>query len=158
MLSESKARLLEQVGQAAAAVPVPEFVPKQGVQIETDPKASSVSKATAMGDDEGAINALIERLEVRSDACWSHAMLTHSSKSDGASRGLRTQILNVLLVLLWNPKLYLLQEASGWFMREGCAVPCNGIILQQLASSPAFVLMSAYLYRRCQSGCRPTSG
>lgn len=54
-----------QVAQAAAKVHVPEFVPKKGVQIETDPKASSVSKATALGDDEGAINALIEKLEVK---------------------------------------------------------------------------------------------
>ena len=53
------------MGQAAANVHVEKFVPKQGVQIETDPKASSVSKATSMGDDEGAINALIEKLEVR---------------------------------------------------------------------------------------------
>lgn len=52
------------MGQAAAKVHVERFVPKQGVQIETDPKASSVSKATSMGDDEGAINALIEKLEV----------------------------------------------------------------------------------------------
>ncbi|BDA45843.1 Ubiquitin-activating enzyme E1 1 [Coccomyxa sp. Obi] len=53
----------EKVAQAAAKVHIPEFVPKKGVQIETDPKASSVSKATALGDDEGAINALIEKLE-----------------------------------------------------------------------------------------------
>ena len=29
------------------------------MQIETDPKATSVDSATAMGDDEGAIEALI---------------------------------------------------------------------------------------------------
>ena len=52
------------MGEAAGKVHVDPFVPRQGVQIETDPKATSVSKATAMGDDEGAINALIERLKV----------------------------------------------------------------------------------------------
>lgn len=41
------------------------FVPRKGVQIETDPKATSVGHATAMGDDEGAIEALIRRLQVR---------------------------------------------------------------------------------------------
>ena len=68
----------EQVAQAAEKVHEPEFVPKQGVQIETDPKASSVSKATSMGDDEGAINALIEKLEVSSQPAMqrrqSHAL------------------------------------------------------------------------------------
>lgn len=56
--------MLCKVGEAAGKVHVDPFVPRQGVQIETDPKATSVSKATAMGDDEGAINALIERLKV----------------------------------------------------------------------------------------------
>ena len=50
---------------AAARVHVEPFVPKAGVRIETDPKATTVSKAIAMGDDEGAISALIARLEVR---------------------------------------------------------------------------------------------
>ena len=43
---------------------VPQFEPKQGVQIETDPKATSVSSAAALGDDEGVIDSLIKRLEV----------------------------------------------------------------------------------------------
>ena len=44
---------------------VPQFEPKQGVQIETDPKATNVSSAAALGDDEGVIDSLIKRLEVR---------------------------------------------------------------------------------------------
>ncbi len=52
------------MAQAAGQVHVPEFVPKKGVQIETDPKASSISRASALGDDEGVITALIEKLEV----------------------------------------------------------------------------------------------
>ena len=39
------------------------------MQIETDPKATSVDSATAMGDDEGAIEALIQRLQVGSPRC-----------------------------------------------------------------------------------------
>lgn len=46
------------------------FVPKAGVRIETDPKATTVSKAIAMGDDEGAIAGLIARLEVRLLLFW----------------------------------------------------------------------------------------
>ena len=43
---------------------VPQFQPRQGVQIETDPKATSVGSAAALGDDEGVIDALIKRLQV----------------------------------------------------------------------------------------------
>lgn len=53
-----------QVGEAAGRVHVPEFRPRAGVQIETDPKATAASKATALGDDEGAIAAHIAKLEV----------------------------------------------------------------------------------------------
>jgi hypothetical protein len=53
------------VGAAAGRVHVPRFVPRAGVQIETDPKATAASKATALGDDEGAIAAHIAKLEVR---------------------------------------------------------------------------------------------
>ena len=53
-----------QVGEAAGKVHVPQFQPKQGVQIETDPKATSVGSAAALGDDEGVIDALIKRLQV----------------------------------------------------------------------------------------------
>ena len=53
-----------QVGEAAGKVHVEPFVPKLGVQIETDPKATNVNTATAMGDDEGVIEALIKRLQV----------------------------------------------------------------------------------------------
>lgn len=53
-----------QVGEAAGKVHVEPFVPKLGVQIETDPKATNVSNVTAMGDDEGVIEALIKRLQV----------------------------------------------------------------------------------------------
>ncbi|CAL5220461.1 g2482 [Coccomyxa viridis] len=51
------------VGEAAGKVHVPPFEPRQGVQIETDPKATSVSSAAALGDDEGVIDSLIKRLE-----------------------------------------------------------------------------------------------
>ena len=44
---------------------VPQFQPRQGVQIETDPKATSVGSAAALGDDEGVIDALIKRLQVQ---------------------------------------------------------------------------------------------
>ena len=59
-----------QVGEAAGKVHVPPFEPRQGVQIETDPKATSVSSAAALGDDEGVIDSLIKRLEV---CGYSHA-------------------------------------------------------------------------------------
>ena len=55
------------MGEAAGKVHVPPFEPKQGVRIETDPKATSVSSAAALGDDEGVIDGLIKRLQVR---CW----------------------------------------------------------------------------------------
>ena len=58
-----------QVGEAAGRVHIEPFVPRQGVQIETDPKATSVNSATAMGDDEGAIEALTQRLQVGSPCC-----------------------------------------------------------------------------------------
>ena len=53
-----------QVGEAARKVHVEPFVPRQGVKIETDPKATDVNNATAMGDDEAVIEALIKRLQV----------------------------------------------------------------------------------------------
>ena len=52
-------------------------MPKQGVQIETDPKATSVNNATALGDDEGAIEALIKRLQV----CYFDTYCTFSTFS-----------------------------------------------------------------------------
>ena len=52
-----------QVAEAAARVDVPAFQPQKGVQIETDPKATSVRGGG--GDDEGVIEALIQQLEVR---------------------------------------------------------------------------------------------
>ena len=58
-----------QVGEAAGKVHIEPFVPRQGVQIETDPKATSINSATAMGDDEGAIEGLIQRLQVGSPRC-----------------------------------------------------------------------------------------
>ena len=57
------------MGEAAGRVHIEPFVPRQGVQIETDPKATSVDSATAMGDDEGAIEALIQRLQVGTPRC-----------------------------------------------------------------------------------------
>eukprot|EP00197_Chlamydomonas_leiostraca_P014632 CAMPEP_0202866272 /NCGR_PEP_ID=MMETSP1391-20130828/7292_1 /ASSEMBLY_ACC=CAM_ASM_000867 /TAXON_ID=1034604 /ORGANISM="Chlamydomonas leiostraca, Strain SAG 11-49" /LENGTH=1026 /DNA_ID=CAMNT_0049546205 /DNA_START=133 /DNA_END=3213 /DNA_ORIENTATION=+ len=55
------------VAEVAAKVPVPPFVPKKGVHIETDPKAAqSKGQAPAVpahGDDEAVIHALVEKLE-----------------------------------------------------------------------------------------------
>ena len=57
--------LLVQVAQVAANVDIPEFVPKQGVQIETDPKATAAkSSAIAAGDDEAFIEGMISELQV----------------------------------------------------------------------------------------------
>ena len=60
-----------QVGEAAGKVHVPPFEPRQGVQIETDPKATSVSSAAALGDDERA------SLTLSSSALRCAAILTH---------------------------------------------------------------------------------
>uniref|UniRef100_A0A1D1ZMI8 E1 ubiquitin-activating enzyme n=1 Tax=Auxenochlorella protothecoides TaxID=3075 RepID=A0A1D1ZMI8_AUXPR len=49
------------VADIAAATPIEPFVAKEGVKIETDPKASSV--AHAMGSDEAAIEANIAKLQ-----------------------------------------------------------------------------------------------
>ena len=49
----------------AAKVDIPDFVPRQGVQIETDPKATS-SKPAAAGDDMAIIEGMISDLQV----CW----------------------------------------------------------------------------------------
>ena len=46
-----------------ARVQVPEFEPKSGVKIETDPNATSVSNGVG-GDDATVIAGLVERLEV----------------------------------------------------------------------------------------------
>ena len=67
--SQRPAKLHLQVGEAAGRVHIEPFVPRQGVQIETDPKATSADSATAMGDDEGAIEALIQRLQVGTPRC-----------------------------------------------------------------------------------------
>jgi len=50
------------VAAAAAKVDVPEFVPKAGVKIETDPKAEAAGPAAAM-DDEGVIERLVSQLQ-----------------------------------------------------------------------------------------------
>ena len=55
-----------QMAEAAAAVHVEPFTPRSGVHVETDPKATTVSRASAMGDDEGVIDEYVKRLEVRS--------------------------------------------------------------------------------------------
>lgn len=53
------------VAQEAAAVQLPEFVPRKGVQIETDPKANNKPAITAT-DDNGAIEGMLKQLEVSS--------------------------------------------------------------------------------------------
>ncbi|KAL6757412.1 ubiquitin-activating enzyme E1 [Haematococcus lacustris] len=50
------------VAAAAAAVPIPAFVPKKGVRIETDPKAKTEPPPPSM-DDEGVISGLLSQLE-----------------------------------------------------------------------------------------------
>jgi hypothetical protein len=52
------------MAQAAGAVHVEPFVPRSGVHVETDPKATSASSASAMGDDEGVIDDYVRKLEV----------------------------------------------------------------------------------------------
>ena len=52
-----------QVGQAAAAIEVPKFEPRKGVQIETDPTATTV-KSSLGSDDRAITNGLISQLEV----------------------------------------------------------------------------------------------
>ena len=54
--------LLPQIGKAAAAVKVPKFQPKKGVQIETDPTATQV-KSSLGSDDKAITNSLINQLE-----------------------------------------------------------------------------------------------
>lgn len=54
-----------QVATAAANVHIPEFVPRQGVQIETDPKATAAAKNDSPGtDDESIIESMISKLQV----------------------------------------------------------------------------------------------
>lgn len=51
------------VAAVAAKLPVPEFKPRSGVTIETDPKADK-SKPAHSVDDEGIINTLVDKLAV----------------------------------------------------------------------------------------------
>jgi ubiquitin-activating enzyme E1 len=51
------------VAAAAAAVPIEAFVPRQGVRIETDPKATANAQAMTSADDESVIDGLLQRLE-----------------------------------------------------------------------------------------------
>eukprot|EP00951_Prasinocladus_malaysianus_P001084 scaffold7663_cov44-Prasinocladus_malaysianus.AAC.1 len=46
----------------ALRVPVVEFVPKEGLKIETDPKATETTVKSSVGDDE-AIEQLCEKLK-----------------------------------------------------------------------------------------------
>ena len=57
------------------------FTPRSGVHVETDPKATSVSRASAMGDDEGVISEYVKKLEARSCAC-PHLALVMQAASD----------------------------------------------------------------------------
>lgn len=50
------------VGAAAAKVVVPEFVPKKGIRIETDPKAENPTPS-AMVDDESVIDRMVAQLQ-----------------------------------------------------------------------------------------------
>lgn len=50
------------MGEAAAAVDIPEFKVKQGVKIETDPNATSSAPSSAI-DDDGVIDSLIGKLQ-----------------------------------------------------------------------------------------------
>lgn len=56
------ARNLESVAEAAARVEVPEFQPREGVKIETDPKATNKAPASSY-DDEAVIDALAGQLQ-----------------------------------------------------------------------------------------------
>jgi hypothetical protein len=53
------------MAQAGAAVHVEPFVPRSGVHVETDPKATAASSASALGDDEGVIDDYVRKLEAR---------------------------------------------------------------------------------------------
>jgi hypothetical protein len=55
------------VAEAAAAVPVPKFVPVKGVKIETDPKANK--EPSRFGDDDSYIDDTIKQLEVCRASC-----------------------------------------------------------------------------------------
>jgi len=57
------------VAKAAAVVHVEQFVPRSGVHVETDPKATTSSRASAMGDDEGVIDEYVKKLEARLQPC-----------------------------------------------------------------------------------------
>lgn len=57
-----------QIAQLAAEVDIPAFVPKAGVQIETDPKATSAKPAAAY-DDEAIIEGMIANLQVSHMPC-----------------------------------------------------------------------------------------
>ena len=57
------------VAQQAAAVEVPAFVPKEGVKIETDPKAESAGGGGALGHhDDGDLDAAIDRVVASASA------------------------------------------------------------------------------------------
>jgi len=51
------------VAAAASAVALEPFVPRQGVRIETDPKATNAAAAMTSADDESVIDGLLARLE-----------------------------------------------------------------------------------------------
>lgn len=55
------------MGKLAAAVKVPKFQPKKGVQIETDPTATQV-KSSLGSDDKAITNGLLKQLEASSSA------------------------------------------------------------------------------------------
>ncbi|WIA10070.1 hypothetical protein OEZ85_010280 [Tetradesmus obliquus] len=50
------------VAAAAGKVVVPEFVPKKGVKIETDPKADNPNPSAAFADDESIIDRMVGQL------------------------------------------------------------------------------------------------
>ena len=59
------------------------FIPRSGVHVETDPKATTVSRASAMGDDEGVIDEYVKKLEVHS--CAAFCVCAHETARQGAT-------------------------------------------------------------------------
>ena len=68
------------MAEAAAAVHMEPFIPRSGVHVETDPKATTVSRASAMGDDEGVIDEYVKKLEVHSCAAFASVHMNQRDK------------------------------------------------------------------------------
>lgn len=72
---------IAQMGEAAAAVHMEPFIPRSGVHVETDPKATTVSRASAMGDDEGVIDEYVKKLEVHTCSAFASVHMRHHDKA-----------------------------------------------------------------------------